>query len=84
MLNTLDFTEACLDKSNAAQIVVEMRAQYGETKFYPVCSMARCFAGVAGTKTLTRTALQLIEEQGFAIVVRVGGVETEINWRNLK
>lgn len=54
--------------SDTKMILIEVKNVYGELKVYPVCPRARCFADIAGTKTLTHAALCLIEQLGYAIV----------------
>lgn len=49
-------------------ILIEVKSVYGELKAYPACGRARCFADLAGTKTLTYAALKLIEQLGFVVV----------------
>jgi hypothetical protein len=51
------------------QIQIEIRSVYGNETIYPACDKARAFASIAGTKTLTRRALQDIQALGFEIVV---------------
>ena len=48
-------------------IIVESRSVYGEWKVYPVCELAKHFAAIAGTKTLTHAVLCRIEAMGFVI-----------------
>jgi|TARA_R110002020_G_scaffold445843_1_gene657794 hypothetical protein len=48
-------------------ITVQVRNVYGEDKVYPICSNAKLFAEIAGTKTLTRDALQRIKWLGVEI-----------------
>lgn len=56
------------------QIHVEIKTIYGEERVYPACERARLFARLAGTKTLTRQALGLIEQLGYQVVpVSIGG-----------
>jgi len=53
---------------DVAAIHIEVKSVYGELKAYPICSKARCFADLAGTKTLTRAALELVSTLGFEII----------------
>lgn len=53
---------------DVAAIHIEVKSVYGELKAYPVCTKARCFADLAGTKTLTRAALELVCALGFEII----------------
>jgi hypothetical protein len=49
------------------QIKIEMRNVYGETKAYPVCTAAKLFADIAGTKTLTRHTLRSVLALGYSV-----------------
>tara|TARA_R110002124_G_scaffold282809_1_gene458198 strand:+ start:1968 stop:2141 length:174 start_codon:yes stop_codon:yes gene_type:complete len=44
-----------------------MKSQYGNDVIYPACDNAMTFAKLAGTKTLTKQALELIEQLGYTI-----------------
>jgi hypothetical protein len=57
-------------------IQINIRNVYGEEKAYPVCKKAALFAKIAGTKTLTRSALMDILTMGFDVQVidRYGNV----------
>jgi hypothetical protein len=48
-------------------ILIEMKSQYGNDVIYPACDNAMTFAKLAGTKTLTKQALELIEQLGYTI-----------------
>lgn len=48
-------------------ITVKFTSHYGKTAVYPVCKDAYIFARLGGTKTLTLSALKLIEELGYTI-----------------
>ena len=48
-------------------ILIEVKAQYGTNVIYPACNNAETFAKLAGTKTLTRHTLELIEDLGYKI-----------------
>ena len=48
-------------------IFVKERNVFGEDKIYPVCSQAKLFANLAGTKTITQDAKRIIKEAGFTI-----------------
>lgn len=50
------------------QITVQIKSNYGVLTAYPVCPTAKQFAELAGTKTLTTQALQIIERMGYDIV----------------
>lgn len=48
-------------------ITIKLREVYGNTVAYPVCEKAKTFAAMLGTKTLTRDALQHIQQLGFEV-----------------
>jgi hypothetical protein len=49
------------------KIIVMIKDVYGEKKAYPHCDLARKFADLVGTKTLTRDALSKIKALGYEI-----------------
>ena len=49
-------------------IQVEVKNVYGNTTIYPVCDKAKMFASIAGTKTLTREALEKVKKLGYEII----------------
>ncbi len=46
---------------------IEVRNVYGALKAYPVCTNAKLFAGMVGTKTLTRQTIEYIRDLGYTI-----------------
>lgn len=50
-------------------IEVEIKYNYGVANVYPVCYLSRLLAELAGTKTLTRQAIETIKKMGIVIVV---------------
>lgn len=48
-------------------IQIQIRNVYGNETIYPICSQAKLFARLAGTKTLTQSALLLIQELGYTV-----------------
>jgi len=48
-------------------ITIRVASIYGRETIYPACEKARLFADLAGTKTLTRDALNLIHALGYEI-----------------
>lgn len=48
-------------------ITVLVKDQYGQQVFHPVCETAKLFASLAGTKTLTPHALNLISQMGYTV-----------------
>lgn len=51
------------------EILVKIKNVYGTDQIYPACPEAEIFAQLAGTKTLTKTAINLIKDLGFKIQV---------------
>jgi hypothetical protein len=49
------------------EITVEPRKNYGETRIYPKCDMAKGFAALLGQATLTPANIQGIIRMGFTI-----------------
>lgn len=52
------------------QLVVRVRSVYGTPTIYPVNEPAQLIAEIAGTKTLTHSALSAAERLGFTITVQ--------------
>ena len=50
------------------QITIELKWQYGNCAFYPLCETSKSFAQIAGTKTLTQDALRIIKAMGYEII----------------
>jgi hypothetical protein len=48
-------------------ITIELKWQYGNCAFYPLCETSKRFAQIAGTKTLTQDALRIIKAMGYEI-----------------
>jgi hypothetical protein len=53
------------------EITVEVRDVYGVEKYYPLCDLAKSFARIANTTTLTPTALHIIRGMGYTINFKV-------------
>ena len=51
-------------------ITIEIRDIYGIRTIYPHCQTAKLFAKLAGTKTITRHALETIKALGYQIEVK--------------
>ena len=49
------------------ELTVEPRKQYGETRIYPKCELAKGFAQLLGQSTLTPANIQGIIRMGFTI-----------------
>ena len=50
-------------------IQVQIKTVYGQEMIYPVCETAKFFAALAQQKTLTKTEINLIKNQGYTIEV---------------
>ena len=49
------------------ELIVEPRKNYGETRIYPKCDMAKGFAALLNQTTLTPANIQNIIRMGFTI-----------------
>jgi hypothetical protein len=58
----------------ASKIQVSIRNVYGNDQVYPECPIAKLFADIAGTKTLTLDKMRLIERLGVQVEVMAFGV----------
>jgi hypothetical protein len=56
-------------------IRIELKDQYGKQVAYPVCTNAKVFADIAGTKVLTDMTLMRIAGLGYTIIT------TQREWR---
>jgi len=52
------------------RIIVEVRQQFGADVIHPACETSRAFASIAGTVTITRHALRVIQRLGYGVTVR--------------
>ena len=52
------------------KITIEIKGVYGLETIYPACDTAKLFARLAGTKTITRHALETIKLLGYEIEVK--------------
>ena len=66
-----------MEYTNEIRVVV--KNVYGTDKVYPYCMKARNFADIAGTKTLTRDTLRLVQLLGYQVRVQ----PTTINMENI-
>ena len=60
-----------LKGNNMNTITVEMRSNYGNVAYYPVCDKAKALAAIANTKTLTAHALKQCKALGFTVLITV-------------
>ena len=51
-------------------ITIEIRDIYGIRTIYPACDKSRLLARLAGTKTITRHALETIRALGYTVEVK--------------
>jgi hypothetical protein len=56
--------------ASALTIRIELKDQYGKQVAYPICSTAKLFAEIAGTKILTDSTLMRIAALGYDIHTR--------------
>jgi hypothetical protein len=49
------------------KIIIAIKTVYGNQSIYPVCDNAKLFAEIAGTKTLTKQAIQKIMALGVTV-----------------
>ncbi len=52
------------------KIEIEVRDIYGIRTIYPHCQTAKLFAKLAGTRTITRHALETIKQLGYTVEVK--------------
>ena len=48
-------------------IKIQIRNIYGDEKFYPICDTAKALARLAGTKTITPGAYEIIKSLGYSV-----------------
>ena len=65
-----------MEYTNEIRVVV--KNVYGTDKVYPFCMKARNFADIAGTKTLTRDTLRLVQLLGYQVRVQPTTINMEI------
>ena len=51
-------------------ITVRIDKNYGTTVVYPACHTSKLIAQLAGTRTLTDRAIEIIKQLGYAIEVQ--------------
>lgn len=51
------------------KIQVQIKQVYGNETIYPVCDIAKKFAVLLGTKTLTHKAIKDIKDLGYSVEV---------------
>ena len=49
------------------EVTVKVANVYGNQVIYPVCAKAKIFADIAGTKTLTKQAINKIMALGYTV-----------------
>ena len=64
------------------EIRVVVKNVYGTDKVYPYCMKARNFAEIAGTKTLTRDTLRLVQLLGYQVRVQPTIINMDQVWVN--
>ncbi len=58
------------------KIIIRIDKNYGIETAYPACPQSRLLADLAGTKTLTRRALDTIAALGYTITLAQGETRT--------
>ena len=58
-----------LNQGEIMTITVTVRDVYGIKTIYPACDTAKLLARLAGTKTLTQSALATIKALGYTVAV---------------
>ena len=53
------------------EIIVKIETVYGNEVIRPVCEKAKLFASIAGTKTLTRAAINYIKQLGYSVIQEI-------------
>ena len=57
-------------KDTKMTITVQIKSVYGNETIYPVCAKAQALANLAGTKTLTPSAIAQIKALGFDVQIQ--------------
>ncbi len=60
-----------VESKTMKEIIVQIKTVYGNEVIYPMCSDAKLFAELAGTKTLTKQAIYTIKNLGYIVTVEV-------------
>jgi len=63
------------NESSHMKIKVEIKHVYGRPLVYPVCNVAKCFARIAQTDTLTPTVTNEIKNIGYKIEIKQQSIE---------
>lgn len=53
-----------------SEVTVLRKDQYGRAVYHPVCDVAKTFAIIAGTKTLTQQTLHNIKLLGYSLNIK--------------
>jgi hypothetical protein len=64
-----------VNMENNMTLIVDVRNVYGNEVIYPQNQVAKTFADLCGTKTLTRAAVQKIKELGYGVIA----IKTVVN-----
>jgi hypothetical protein len=51
-------------------LYVTMKTVYGHTLYYPVCDLAKTFAAIAHSRTLTKETIDNIKSLGYTVEVK--------------
>ena len=56
------------------QAYVVEKNQYGNTVYYPACELTNMITRLKGSKTITRTDIAILKENGYEVnLVQTGG-----------
>lgn len=56
-------------KASIMEIKVRIVSQYGTTRVFPACHKSDAFCSIAGTVTLTDSAIKAIKYLGYTVTV---------------
>lgn len=52
------------------EIFIEIKQNYGNDAYYPICDTSKKLAQLAGTRTLTPDAIRIIKSMGIKVTVK--------------
>lgn len=69
-LNKLKTIVCEIKKQPIKSILIEVKNVYGTDTYYPVSDDAINFARIAGTKTLTQSTIDIVNDMGYTIIIK--------------